>query len=75
MGAQEAKSWRCPLLIRTRVRVKSLYQEDETGRGKVGCSFLLSITWNVDAMARAPAATLYHEEALGIEATYGRGVR
>ena len=53
-------------------KYSELFLENFKGRG---CSFLLSITWNVDAMARTPAAILYHEEALGMEATYGRGIR
>lgn len=44
-----------------------------------GCAFLLpfllSVAWNVDSMAKAPAAILYHEVALGMEATSGRGIR
>lgn len=59
--------------MRCKWKYSELFLENFKGRGR---SFLLSITfWNVDAMHRAPAATLYHEEALGMEATYARGIR
>lgn len=58
--------------MRGKQKYSEVFLENLKGRG---CSFLLSIVWNVDAMARAPAAILYHEVALGMEAMYGRGTR